>query len=294
MARSAAAAALRLHAFPDQSSFTASLAKHLGRDTTAIDLHRFPDGESLVRVQLPAGRHAVVVRTLDHPNAKLLEVLLAADALRRAGAARVTLVAPYLPYMRQDKIFHPGEPLSQHVVARSLRQAFDQVLTLEAHLHRITSLQEILPGKSLSAAPAVAAWVNKHAPGALVVGPDSESTPWVRAVARAADSPWLVGTKQRRGDRRVAIEFLDFEAVTHAVLVDDIASSGVTLAVAARELQRRGVRRIDAVVVHAIFAPAAKQRIHRAGVRRVISCNSIAHESNGIDCAAYFAAALRR
>lgn len=97
-----------LHGFADSFRFARDLARGIGAPLSRIRVHAFPDGESLVRVEHPPGREAIIVRSLHDPNAKLLEVLLAADAVRRAGARRVTLVAPYLPYMRQDRVFAPG------------------------------------------------------------------------------------------------------------------------------------------------------------------------------------------
>jgi hypothetical protein len=70
-------------------------------------------------------QEAILVRSLHDPNRKLIEVLLAGDAIRRAGARWVTLVAPYLPYMRQDRVFTAGEPISQRVVGTLLGHAFD-------------------------------------------------------------------------------------------------------------------------------------------------------------------------
>ena len=106
----------------------------------------FPDGETLVRVTHRAGAEAILVQSFNDPDRKLMPALLAADALRRAGARRVTLVAPYLAYMRQDRIFHPGEPISQRVFGQCLGRAFDRVLTVEAHLHRIHRLSDVMAG----------------------------------------------------------------------------------------------------------------------------------------------------
>ena len=84
-----------LHAFPDSLVFARKLGRALGWPVERIELHHFPDGESLVRVRAEAGAPAIVVRSLFEPNAKLVELLLAADALRRAGATTLSLVAPY-------------------------------------------------------------------------------------------------------------------------------------------------------------------------------------------------------
>ena len=284
----------RIHVFPDSARLGRQLARAAGLGMARVFLHRFPDGESLVRVRAPVGRHAVLVRSLHDPNAKLVETILAADALRRAGARRVTLVAPYLPYMRQDAVFAPGQPVSQRVLGDCLARAFDDVLTLEAHLHRTRRLADVLRGRgrSLPAAPALADWVRRVAPDALIVGPDEESAPCVRAIARAVGAAWVVGEKQRLGDHRVRIRFPALPAAARAVVVDDIASSGGTLAMAAAALRRRGVRRVDALVVHPLFAPGAIGRIRRAGVRRILSCDTVPHPTNAIRSAPLFAAAL--
>ena len=285
----------RLHVFPDDDHFASDVARVGGLGLARIVVHRFPDGESLVRIRPPAGMHAVVVHSLHNPNAKLVETLMAADALRRAGAKRVTLVAPYLAYMRQDKVFAAGEPIAQRVIGDCSGRAFDGVLTVEAHLHRVHRLSDVISGhsRSISAAPVLAEWVQQHACDSMVVGPDVESGPWVREIARLANVPSLIGSKQRLKDRVVHIEFAaTAEIRPHAVIVDDIASTGVTMAVAARALQQRGVESIDAVVVHAVFAAGAIDRIRANGVRRIVSCDTIPHSTNGISCAQLLAAPL--
>ena len=285
-----------LHAFPDTAGFARRLARAAALPSAQVRVHRFPDGEALVRIAAPAGRHAFLVRSLHAPDAKLVETLLAADALRRAGARRVTLVAPYLPYMRQDRVFRAGEPLSQRVVGGWLAAAFDAVLTVEAHLHRVRRLSQVIAdgSRSLSAAPAVAAWLGR-ARETCVVGPDVESAALVRTIAGAAGASWIVGRKRRLGDRRVGIRIPPLpKATARAVIVDDVASSGGTIAATARALRRRGVRTIDAVVAHAIFAPGAERRIRAAGVRRVVSCDTIPHPTNAIAVAPLVAAAIGR
>lgn len=285
----------RIHAFLDSVQFARQIGRRTNTTTQTVAVHQFPDGESLVRIHPPAGDTAILVRSLYDPNSKLIEVLLAADALRRAGARRVILLAPYLPYMRQDTVFTPGEPISQQVIGATLGQAFDGVLTLEAHLHRIQRLDEAIPCRALSvsAAPLLAAWVRRAGKRCLVVGPDAESEPWVRDIAQRAGTPWIVGRKERYGDHRVHIRFLPLPESSRAVIVDDIASSGGTLAVAAKTLRQHGVATIDALIVHAIFSPGALVRIQRAGVRQILSCDTISHLTNTFRSASLLAPALR-
>jgi ribose-phosphate pyrophosphokinase len=280
-----------IHYFPGNETFAKEVSKATGFKIHPIEVHRFPDGESLVRVTASPGRKAYVLNSLDHPNEKIFETLCAADALRREGATRVGLIAPYLGYLRQDKVFHSGEAVSQRVIAATLGQSFDEVLTLEAHLHRIKKLSEIFPCKalSISAAPAIASWVKKRKAKPVIVGPDEESGPWVRSIARLADLPFLVGEKTRKGDKRVSIEFPEGIQGKNALIVDDIASSGVTIAVAAKALALCGAKKIDVAVVHPIFAKGAIRRIEASGVNKLISGNSINHATNGISLAGLIA-----
>lgn len=284
-----------VHYFRDAADLGRGLARALEVPARAVAVHRFPDGESRVTVDAQPGGSAVLVRRLDDPNAKLFEVLLAADALRRSGVRRVALAAPYLPYMRQDRVFTPGEAVSQQVIGETLGRAFDRVVTVEPHLHRIHDLGEVFDCAAVSvpAAPLLADWCQQCGEGTLLVGPDEESLPWTRAVAAAAGLPFVVGEKVRRGDRRVRVTLPELPAGRRAVLLDDIASTGVTLAAAARALRHAGVKKVDAAVVHAIFARGAATTLRRAGIARVVSCDSVVHPTNAIATAPSLARAIR-
>src|SRR5262249_19971071 len=127
----------------------------------------------------------------------------------------------------------------------------------------------------------------------VVVGPDAESEPWVRAIAALARAPWVVGRKHRLHDDAVRIRFARLPACRRAVIVDDIASSGATLAVAARARARAGVGTLDAAAVPAIFGRGALARVRAAGVRRLVSCDTVPHATNAIPVAPLLGAALR-
>ena len=127
-------------------------SEHLGRVALdlrsrlgAVDLHRFPDGECRIRLLGEAkGQQVVLLASLDRPDHKLLPMLFAAATARDLGAASVGLVAPYLPYLRQDHRFAPGEGISARYFADLLSQAVDWLATVDPHLHRIHSLADVL------------------------------------------------------------------------------------------------------------------------------------------------------
>jgi ribose-phosphate pyrophosphokinase len=286
---------LELHAFGDAFPLAGRIAEALGVAARRIAVHSFPDEESLVRVTSDGAPRAIVVRSLDHPNPKLVEVLFAADALRRRGVREILLVAPYLGYMRQDRVFREGEAVSQQVVAGLLSTAFDEVLTVEAHLHRIRALDAVFScrARSISAAPAIAAWCRSEGRRLLLVGPDAESEPWVRSIANDAALPWIVCHKSRHGDREVEVEVPDLahagQGLESALVVDDIASSGATLAATTRALLARGIPRVEAIVTHAIFGPGAEDRLRSAGLARILSTDTLSHASNAIGVASLIA-----
>ena len=286
-------------ALPGAERLAANLARELACDWSALQVHRFPDGESLVRIDAPVrGRSVVFAGTLDHPDAKIVPLLFAADAARELGAARIGLVAPYLPYMRQDARFRPGEAVSSRSFARLLSASLDFLVTVDPHLHRWNDLRQIftiLP-RAVSAMPAMAQWIRTHVSLPLLVGPDSESEQWVAEAARLLDAPFIVLRKTREGDEDVRIE-LQNEGQWPGrtpVLLDDIVSTGGTLAQAAGVLQAAGCEAPVCVAVHALIDPHALQRLEAAGIARFVSCNTIDHPTNAIDVAPLLGEALRQ
>ena len=288
---------VEVHAFETGAVAAKALAVALGVGFHPIALHRFPDGETLPRVAATRPHTVLAHVPLDHPNEKLIVLLLAADAWRRQGVARLVLVAPYLCYMRQDTVFHPGEPLSRDVVCGLIGRSFDRVVTVDTHLHRTASLSAAfggLPADDLSAAGPLAAALGGH-DQPLIVGPDSESKPWVTRIAAQLGGEVLMFEKTREGDHAVTLCAKDLGRVQgrRVVIVDDICSSGGTLIQAIRHLRGAGAAVIDIGVVHALFPAAIEARLREAGAARIISTDSVCHPTNAAPLAALLADALK-
>ena len=254
-----------------------------------IESHRFPDGELRLVLPRQLPQRVIFCRSLDRPNEKLIELLIAAKTARKLGAQRVTLVAPYLCYMRQDKAFHAGEAVSQPIVGGFLADLFDDVVTVDPHLHRIRYLSEAVPSEnavSLTATSLMAEFLVERDDNPLLLGPDREAEQWVSAVAAPAGWDYGVCRKNRLGDRQVEISLpdIDFDGRS-VVLVDDVASSGRTLAVAAEACLAKNAARIDVLVTHALFCGDAYWHLVDVGVHNVWSTDSVSHQSNRISLA---------
>ena len=289
-----------IQSLPTGADDARRLAALLGLALQDIALHDFPDGEMRVTVG-PAASTTIIYASLDRPNDKLLAILFAAEALRRAGARRLVLLAPYLCYMRQDTAFHEGEAISQKAVGRLIAGIVDRVITVDAHLHRTADIGAVFPGieaENLSAMAAIAMALRKTGidPATVAIGPDAESRPWVSDLADQLGLAHTVARKIRHGDRTVEIGFAEAGLVAGrpVLLVDDIVSSGGTLIACARALRAAGATTIDAVVTHALFAPEMAVAFADAGIRSVRSTSSVPHPTNAIPLDDILATALRR
>lgn len=273
--------------FPAQAALGRSLASPLQADCGEVGWRHFPDGESLVRIDADvAGADVAILASLDRPDALALPLRFAAETCHELGASSVGLLAPYLGYMRQDQRFHPGEALSAPLFARFLEDSFDWLATVDPHLHRIPSLAGLfsIPVAHIDAAPAIAAWLRANAPDAVLIGPDAESRQWVEKIAQLAGLPAQVLQKVRRGDREVDVGLPDAEAARgrRPVLVDDIVSTGRTMAATLAQLHALGLPGGICIATHAVFAGDAQEQLLAAGAERVLSTDTIAHASNAI------------
>jgi ribose-phosphate pyrophosphokinase len=287
-----------LFVLPGGEHLANDLAAALGAEVGRLALRAFPDGETYVRCDTsPADRDVVLLCSLHEPDRRLVPLLLVAATARDLGARRVGLVAPYLAYMRQDARFQPGEGISSRYVGRLLSGAIDWLVTVDPHLHRHRSLDEVyaVPATAVTAAPAIAAWLRREVRAPFLVGPDGESAQWVGAVADAAGAPHLVLEKVRHGDRAVAVSAPRLEGWHDRtpVLVDDIISTATTMAETVRQLRAAGMPPPICIGVHAVFAADAERVLRDAGAGRVVTCDTIAHATNAIDVAALLAPAVR-
>jgi len=273
-------------AFPEHQALAASLITEQG----IWQWRHFPDGESYVRVCSDVkDRQVAILCSLNQPDAKTLPMIFLAATLKRLGATKITLIAPYLAYMRQDKEFNVGEAVTSQVFAPLLSHYVDVLVTIDPHLHRYDSLSEVYSCecKTLSAAPLMAEWIKANVSKPLIIGPDAESEQWVGQVAAQVGAPHLVLEKTRHSDRDVTINLPQMSAFKgySPVLVDDIISTAGTMIKTLSLLHAESFVEATCLATHALFAGDAYDALQKAGAGRVVTSNTILHPSNGMDIA---------
>lgn len=275
-----------------------ALAGKMKLPSCHVDVHTFPDGESRVTIPFVA-ENAILYRPLHQPNSKIFEVIQAASALRDNGAKTISFVCPYLPYMRQDKVFHKGEALSQKVFSKLISPWIDTLITVEPHLHRTKTIDSVFPdikGVALSGGLAMANFyrakgVDKNT---LVLGPDEEAWHTVKPFAEKLGLEWTTAVKKRRGDRDVEVDIEKRDIKGRPVLiVDDVISSGMTVFEATKKAYALGAESVEIAAVHALFNDHTSEALKHAGVSWVISCDGVPHFSNKIPLAPLIAGALK-
>jgi ribose-phosphate pyrophosphokinase len=226
-----------------------------------------------------------------------MTIMFFAQTAKELGAKSVDLIAPYLGYMRQDKRFHEGEAITSNIFAAFLSQHFDNLITVDPHLHRHKAMNEIytIPAKVVHAADAIADWIKDHVENPVLIGPDEESDQWVSDVAQRAGAAYTVLTKTRHGDKDVEVSVPDVDQYKDhtPVLVDDIISTARTMIAAAGHLKEAGMKPPVCIGVHAVFAGDGYEALQQAGAGKIVTCNTIPHETNDIDLSRLLAANLK-
>lgn len=265
-----------------------SITKNLIAQIGEFDSRKFPDGETYINIHSDVrDKEVIIIVSLVNVDDFFLKLVFFAQTLMELGAKRIGLVCPYLSYMRQDIKFHSGEALTSRIFANLINQNFDWLITVDPHLHRYHSLDEIyrIPNSALHAKDLLSVWIKNNLPNAYLIGPDEESEQWVKAVAYKADAMFSVAQKQRFGDRNVKVTFKKLMALPNQpiVLIDDIISSGHTMLESIKTLKSLGFERIYCLAIHGIFANQIDYKLIEQGASEIITSNSIPNRNKAID-----------
>ncbi len=249
-------------------------AKHI-----VVEHKIFPDGESYIRI--PEGiehEHVVIVQSTYKPQDKhLIELLLTIEAAKDLGAQAITVIVPYLAYARQDKRFRTGEAISIKTVLRSIRCAgADVLLTVEIHKEHVLTY---FTGTAInvSAMDALAEYFKDKVDNPLILAPDIGALPRAKRFAKiiGGDYDYLEKTRDRiTGEVKVKPKNISVKGRI-VIIVDDIISTGKTMALAAKQALEHGAKEVYAACAHALFVDNAFERLMSAGIKEVIATNTV-------------------
>jgi len=287
-------------AYPGNELLADNICQSLGYEKGQFIMRNFPDGETYIRLESDVKeKNAMIVCSLDRPDSKLMALYFLSEIISDGGAFKITLMAPYLAYMRQDKQFNPGECVTSHHFANFLSTFVDELITIDPHLHRIPSLDKIysIPTTTLHCAPLIAAWIKENIVNPILIGPDGESKQWVNEIAALAGAQSTVLHKEHFGDAKVKVSVPHIEKYrkTHTpVIVDDIISSGKTMIETLNHLKAEGTLAPVCLGIHAIFAGNAYEQLIKGGASKIVTCNTVTHASNVISLDSMVINALKK
>ncbi|HVM45997.1 MAG TPA: ribose-phosphate diphosphokinase, partial [Candidatus Thermoplasmatota archaeon] len=244
----------------------------------------FPDGEVYVRVpERLRGEEVVIVQTT-YPTPSLLELLFLQEAAHDQGAAHITAVVPYYSYSRQDQVFQEGEIVTAKAVAQLVELKADRIITVDPHKEHILGFFGI-EAHGVSAVPLLAKHLERMGVD-TVLAPDKGALDRAQFAAKCLDAQFDYMEKTRVSGTEVTMKAksLDVRGKTVAI-IDDIISTGGTIATASAELKRQGAARVIAACTHGLFLNNALQRLHANGCDQVICTDSIQTDVSTVGCA---------
>ena len=272
---------VRLFAGNANPALARGIAESLGLPLGNARVTRFSDDETQVEIDDNVrGRDVFLIQPTSQPaNNHLMELLIMADACKRATAGRITAVIPYYGYSRQDRKVAPRAPITAKLVADLLTTAgVERVLTIDLHAGQIQGFFDI-PVDNLYAGPTLSSTVASLFPvqNAVIVSPDAGGVERARGFAKRIGCGIAIIDKRRSGPNKSEVLHIVGEVEgKDAIIVDDMIDTAGTLKNAAQAVREGGAKRVFAVATHAVFSGPAIERITSSVLEKVMVTDTIA------------------
>ncbi|NVK20944.1 MAG: ribose-phosphate pyrophosphokinase [Kangiellaceae bacterium] len=268
-----------------------AISTYLNVPLGKVNANRFSDGECSVEIlENVRGKDVFIIQSTCAPtNDNLMELIIMADALKRASAKRITAVVPYYGYARQDRRVRSARvPISAKVVADMIGGVgFDRVLTVDLHADQIQGFFNI-PVDNVYATPVLLDHIQANAgDNLMVVSPDVGGVVRARAIAkRLNDADLAIIDKRRPRANEVSVMNIIGDVTDRdCVIVDDMVDTAGTLCQAAQALKDHGARSVSAYATHPVLSGKAIDNLNNSNLDRLVVTNTIplSDEAKGCD-----------
>ena len=255
------------------------IASAMGLKLADVTLKRFADGEIFVRIDENArGRDVFIIQPMQPPADSIMELLLLIDAAKRASAHRVTVVAPYFGYARQDRKDQPRVAIGAKLVANLIEAAgAERLLGMDFHTHQIQGFFDI-PVDHLYAAPVLTQYFREKDLGGelVVVAPDVGAAKMARGFARRLDASFAIIDKRRPAANVAEVLSVVGEVEGRTcIIVDDMIDTAGTLVTVVDALKDRGAADVYAAATHPLLSGPAVERLEAAPIVEVVVANTL-------------------
>jgi ribose-phosphate pyrophosphokinase len=261
-----------------------NLANRLSQPLLQTTYKRFPDDEFYVRLHENITNEDVLIVQTAYPDPKIVELLLLQDAVHEAGAKTITVILPYFGYSRQDKKFEDGEAISARAIAQHISMHADSVITVDPHKDHVLKFFTV-PAYECSAVSTIAQYL-KEKNIDFVLAPDKGAKERAREAATLINCEYDYLEKTRIDGTTVKITPKELDARgRHVAIIDDIISTGSTMAHSIKELKKQGAASVSVACTHGLFVGGAKEKLLAAKCDEIISTDTIETEYSKVSAA---------
>ena len=271
---------IKLFALSSNRALAEEISKTSGIEISNVDVVRFADGEISINIEESVRGHDVfVVQSTSSPaNEHLMELLVLADAIKRASAKTLTVIMPYYGYSRQDRKAKSRQPITAKLIADMLQVAgVDRLICIDLHAAQIQGFFNI-PIDNFPAAPLLADYFlyTKKLKNIIVVSPDHGGVTRARVFARILNAPLAIIDKRRPAPNMAEVQNIigDVSGRT-AIMVDDIIDTAGTLIAGAEALIKAGAINVYAAATHPVFSSDSIERIEKSVLCEVVVTDTI-------------------
>lgn len=266
------------------------IAKQLKLPLGKALVSQFSDGETLVELgENVRGRDVFIIQSTSAPtNDHLMELLLLADALRRASAAKITAVVPYFGYARQDRRVRSARvPITAKIIADMFASVgISRLVTVDLHADQIQGFF-YMPVDNLYSTPAMLADITaNYSKDVMIVSPDVGGVIRARAIAKRLNDTDLAIIDKRRPKANEAqvMHIIGDVKDRNCIIVDDIIDTASTLCRAVEALKNKGAAKVAAYITHPVLSGKAIENINSSVIDEIVVTDTIPLQQNARDC----------